>query len=444
LFVFLLILLDNVQAQDSTFKKMKVEFMPNVWMMQNFEKEEPISLPSVIKDNRNFSQNFPVNLDQISDNPLRHGALYFELKTVFRYADKVKLNLDLYAEHRGSSYGLFDKNSLQVIPVFDIEAKDTIEIFQKSLKLTGEAGYFLNEKLNEGATIDNVDAEGFRVGVELDKWFLKGIVYGDFSNGIGLQLDDVYALTLTKKFGKKDSSAIGISFAEYKKLQPFINNYILGVFGHTQFRKLNLYAELNFRLDDVQQLFYNRGELAYTEKMAALIGANYNYCKNRFSFSTNFEARYYGAIFNEDYFDYRLRYRNIDGGNYANTVGKFIYPLRKFDTPFSQWSVYTEYAGSHVFSLCFRGQAKYDLAEKFFLHLAYDLNYIYANNVVFTPNVSSSFLYPFFTASINYRFIKEAEVGFIFTNKGMNLDISYPTQYLFTNPLFGIKLMTHF
>ncbi len=438
------LLFGHLQAQDSTSQNIRISFVPNVWMQQNFESDQTVNLPSLIRNQRWGQQVWQTSSDAISDNPLRHGALYFECNTQLQYKNKLKLNLDLFAEQRGASYGLFDKSNLLIFPVFSIEGKDTIEIVKHSIKLSGKAGYFLNEQLNEGATIFNVDAEGWKIGVELNKWFLEGTLYADFSNGIGLQLDDVYALSLRKVFGKKDSSCIGISYAEFKKLPWLNNNYLGSLFGHLQFANLKLYAELSCRLDNTRNNNYYTIENKLTQKMAALLGASYAWKKNGFSFMGVFEARYFGAIYNEEYFDFRLRYRDPNGGSYANSVGKYIYPLRKFDRPFSQWSVYTEYIGSQVFSLNCRGAMKQHLAEKLNLQIEYDINYINARNYDNSVDPFSSFVYPFFTASVNYQLMKEAEVGFILTNKAMNLDISYPTHYLLQNPVFGLKLMTHF
>src|SRR4029079_3414122 len=89
----------------------------------------------------------------------------------------------------------------------------------------------------------------------------------------------------------------------------------------------------------------------FSKKSALLIGIKFSGENKKFSHSLKAEARYYGYLFNFDYYNWDTvlyrRPRTDINSNYANTVGPYLYPLRKFDTPFIQWAVFTEYTGSN-------------------------------------------------------------------------------------------------
>ncbi|MCW3093110.1 MAG: hypothetical protein JWP81_4179 [Ferruginibacter sp.] len=437
-------------SQDSLYKPIKFRLSANMWMQQNFEHNSRVSMPAFIKDLRSPSV-LALNFDSLTDNPLKHGATYIVINSSATYHNKLTLNLDLYAEQRGASYGLFSKNNLLLYPVMSIEGRDSFKISNRNIVYRAKIGMFLNEKMDEGLTIYNVDAQGLKLSFEKKKWSMEYSIYGDFYGGIGLNIDDIYAVAVKRKLGRTDSAEIGFSFNDNK--QPWWtlkNNFTLNVFGYKKFSNAKIYAQLGYRpVDDQLSIF--RASSALSEKVASVLGFEYRYVAGGFKFMNTLEARYYGSIFNERYFDFHLRYRKPAKDMYemyGNTVGEYLYPLRKFDTPFSQWAVYTEYIFQNVFSINLRGSLNRDLGQKTSLKILYDLNYIRSSdNFPAGPaeaNASSTYLYPFFTASISYKIIREVETSFLLTNRSMNLDISYPTHYLLSRPRFGAKLTTSF
>jgi hypothetical protein len=127
---------------------------------------------------------------------------------------------------------------------------------------------------------------------------------------------------------------------------------------------------------------------------------------------------------------------------YNNTIGKYLYPIRKFDTPFSQWSVFTDYLGYNVFGASVTGNIAYKTSKKFSFHVDYDINGIYAKrDKIFddpSPRISS-FIYPFFKTAIRYYPTKEGYISFFVANRTMNLDLGYPTQYLLRKPFAAVE-----
>jgi hypothetical protein len=217
----------NSFAQDSLPKKIKFEFGGKVWMQWNnnllFSK---VSMPSYIKESRRqTTYSIPVNFDSITDNPLRHGATYFVVKSTASFKNKVKLNVDLYGEHRGVSYGLFSRKNMLLYPVFNIEGMDSIKLFKTNFIFHGKVGMLLDERMDEGLTIYNIDAQGLKLGIKRNKWSFLYTIYGDFYNGIGLNIDDLDAFSFKRKIGKKDSTELGVSINYNKRVREGIVNY---------------------------------------------------------------------------------------------------------------------------------------------------------------------------------------------------------------------------
>ncbi len=444
LFLVLTVTQFDAFTQDS-LKRIKFSISADIWMQKNHEATSVVSMPSAIKNIRQNATTLPTSFDSLTDNPLFHGATYVAIRSASTFKNKFTLNFDLYAEQRGSSYGLFNKNNTLLFPVFNIQGKDTFNFSKTSLTLDGKAGMFLNEKLDEGLTIYNIDVQGVKLTFQQGKWLTEATVYADLNQGIGLNIDDLYSVALKRKLSSNDSAEVGISFTYNKQLNrntPLRSNLLYNVFAHKKNLNSKIYSQLGFRPGND---FDFRVSNSIAEKIAGLLGVECNYLKNGVEFNAIAEARYYGAIYNEGYFDFKLRYRNPANSifeMYANTVGNYLYPLRKLQTPFSQWAVFTEYYYSNTFSLNVRGNLNIDVRKKITAGLMYDINFIRAkDNFNGLDNFhTSSFLYPFFTASINYKLIKEVNISLLLTNQSMNLDLSYPTCYLLTHPRFGFRL----
>jgi hypothetical protein len=451
-FFYLIFVSTNSFAQYSLPKKIKFELGGKVWMQWNNNLFSKVSMPSYIKEFRKqTTYSVPTNFDSITDNPLRHGATYIAIKSSATFKNKVKLNLDLYAEHRGVSYGIFNRKSLLLYPVFSVEGMDTFKLFNNNFQFYGKAGMLLDEKMDEGLTIYNIDAQGFKLGISKNKWSFLYTIYGDFYGGIGLNIDDIDAFSFKRKIGKSDSAELGVSINYNKRVtEGYVDNVLFNFFGHKYFKHSKVYFQIGYRPMSNNYSFF-RINNGIDKKIATVVGYEKTYSHRNFSITNILEARYYGAMFNEANFDIGIRYREPAQNEYelyGNTVGKYLYPLRKYETPFSQWAAYTEYEGNSIFALNLRGKINEELSKKIGVNVAYDLNYINAKNNFLYPSinqpVTSSFFYPFFTASINYKIIENVETSLILTNQSMNLDLSYPTQYLLSRPKFGIRLVANF
>ena len=253
-------------------------------------------------------------------------------------------------------------------------------------------------------------------------------------------IDDIDAIALSRSFGTESNLNIALSvMAAYPPGDKSDNNLHYSLFVSTDNEKLSFFAQAGFQSSSNKGNIYDRG---IRQQSAFVAGAEYHFTHKRFSSFATAEARYYGSSLNFSCFGKGLLYRDSSAGLVANTVGDYLYPLRKYETPFSQWGVFAQYFTCDVIGLTLRGNMAYTTSSKTEASLDYDLNFISAteNKSYNSRDEKSSFLYGFFTAAFYHKPVPGLKGGFIITNKGMNLNKSYPTFYLFTMPYIGFRI----
>jgi hypothetical protein len=447
--LFILIFPLLVAAQDSSLKKVKFTAGFETLARQHlYPPYRSTTLqPAVIRSYRNAITRLPINYDTVTDNPFRHGAMYMAIKTTTVYKNKIRLNADIYGEYRGFSYGTFNtNNNLVLYPVLSVQVNDTIRVGKESFLAEARIGQFLDEHLDEGIMIYNIDLQGTRVSLRHHNSRIGLTIYGDMSNAIGLEVDDLKALSYEYLFNN-DSARIGASWViaappgHRAKYHTYFN-----LFGRTTTRNgIGLYAEFSYNTF-VKGIF--EGLRSFHKMIGVVAGAEHTMEKKRLWLNNRIELRYYGATYNLLHHDFNFRYRdsaNNDLEMYGNTVGEYLYPLRKFDTPFSQWAVFTEYIGHTMGAAAINGEFGYRIHPKLDWRLAYDLNAIWSRlDETFDAGPlkkrTSFFVYPFFKAAVSYTPLKECHFTMFITNKSMNLDLSYPTHYLNRRVFWGGEL----
>ena len=442
LFLILNCLILNSFCQDTSKKRMNFSIRAELWGTQIFEPlNAPVRMPENIRYRRSNSINAPSAFYTSTDNPLKHGAYYGCIKTITSFSPAIKVKVDIYGEHRGVSYGAFNTKNIIVYPVIYVEGKDSFFLFKEKVIIDGKAGHFLDERLEEGLLIYNIDAQGIQANLTKGKWKFSYSLYGDFYNGIGLNIDDLHAVTIKRTFRANANTVLGGSLNAIAP--PYLkksNNLVWTSFGSHTIKRGAIYAQIGYRNRNKENLNFKKGLTAQT---GFVIGGKVRYEFKQFSFNNQTEFRFYGESFNANHFSNELRYRqplNIQP-LYANTIGNYLFPLRKSDTPFSQWPVFTEYQGLNVAAISFVGNVKYQISPKTEINLEYDINQIIAGrDTAYMNRTANNFLYPFFTFGFFYTPVKSIKAGLIATNKGMNLDISYPTFYLYKTPYLGIKM----
>ena len=66
-----------------------------------------------------------------------------------------------------------------------------------------------------------------------------------------------------------------------------------------------------------------------------------------------------------------------------------------------------------------------------------DINALYAEGL-------APFVYPFYTIGLGWQPDERTNIAVIMTNRGMNLDLHYPTLYLYKHPFFGYTMTRTF
>lgn len=402
------------------------------------------SMPAFIKRLREDFNTLPVGLDTMTDAPHRHGAVYVVLKTTTHVFNRIQFNADLYGEYRGYSYGSFSESNTVVYPVLNISFRDSFRIKNKPLVLHAETGQFLNGIMDEGLMIYNMDLLRTTVTLRYGNYQLSGTDYADMNNSVNLNIDDLVHVSFTRFFNN-DRMRVGASWV-IAPPYPFIVGYhtYISLFGRITTHKNNAYyGQISYNTSHNKNNDVYKG---FDRQMAALVGVEHHFSSKRFSIENKTELRYYGLTYNSFHYDPYLRYRKPAYDPemmYDNTIGKYLYPIRKFNTPFSQWSVFTEYQHHNLFAASLTGNMSYRTSQKICFLLNYDINGIYARpdkiSAVMYTDEASQFIYPFFKAAVRYYPIEEGYISFFVANKTMNLDISYPTHYLMRKPFAGIE-----
>lgn len=446
LFSFCLLFFSSgLYSQSADSSRISCKIKAEAYGEHHFYRSIRSSMPKAIRELRRHNNTLPVSVDTVTDNPMPHAVMYAAVKTVTRIGGKVELKADLYGEYRGFSYGSFNDNNTVVYPVLSASVRDSFTINRDFLKLHADVGQFLDVKIDEGLMIYNLDLQRLRTVFRYKNSQFTASLYADLFNGIGLGVDDLRHFAYTH-FLNKDRAAIGFSYVmAAPPFAPLKYHTYLNAFAHVYGRNgAYYYGQVGFTQGFRRQDIFDTYKGA-NRQIAAVAGMEHRLTIKRFFITNKTEVRYYGHAYNAFHSDMSLRYRKPATSPeemYNNTIGKYLYTLRKFITPFSQWAVFTEYAGYNLFAVSLTGNANYRLSEKFAANLNYDVNGIFAmldKDFYVTDKRRSYFVYPFFKIAIQYIPIKEASVSLFITNKTMNLDLGYTSHYLTQKPFMGIS-----
>ena len=394
--------------------------------------ENNLLLPKDIIKTR--QKNYPnYNPERSLDNPLLHSAFYVDLMGHVKITDSTIIDFNLLAEHRGLSYGVYNTENVILMPQFRIHGHETLPILNRQVSLHGDFGNKRKASIHEGLVIYNIDVQGIDFNLSYKKLNFRIFHISDLKQGIGLNIDDAidYILSLDRlKIGDNWHSDIRIGgFAEFSA------NRYEGVKLSTGFyntRKLRLYTQGAITTGE------NSNGKLIKENMAILVGAKKSIKTKKIKIKGKAEYRFYGGRFNKGFKNTSPKYRKSNSGQtFGGTIGKTLYPIYAYNRTFSQWAVFTEYQtenDKNVSALSLTCETSYNLFSHLFIKLSLDINHILLEN-------SKSFTYPFYTSSLIWEFMKGNYFSILATNKGMNLDVSYPTFYLFKKMNYGFSFV---
>ena len=297
----------------------------------------------------------------ITDNPLYHGAGYFDLAADVHPIDGAALHAELVAEGRGWSYGVNDTRNLIAFPRYRISLDTSLTVCGEKFGISLIAGDMLNVRFDEGLTIYNMNIQGSIIGLRwrsLRYYFRKA---GDMFAGIGLNVDDADLATVALEdvplFGDWQG---GISVGDFYYPQvpgysQFFSSTSLATPRSRLIASVGLeesgYSVAGYLADSALGLrLYAQGALRsstsgdYPISRSAFVGGVHSLgTVGGLQWDGRLEYRYYGGLFNSGFKNSGVYYRDTSRDTYANSIGSHLYSMTQWENPFSQWAVFTEY-----------------------------------------------------------------------------------------------------
>lgn len=422
------------QNLDSILHKIDFNFSSKSILLKPTINQD-VTIPNALIGKRVPYQTLPIHpINQETDNPLNHGSTELSFDFIAEIAKGYNIKAGLVLEHRGASYGAFN-NNIVAYPIYELDFRDTFKTISYQL----EGGTFFNKQINNGLLIQNTNFQGGKANVKWNSLSFNVNYIGDLYNGIGLRIDELFDVGIHKELAfQKSKTTLGIGLYDLVMVQyRQKHNFIPHISVRHESRAFSFYSESAYRFMDIDQLSTNPNspKLTIKDKLSFLAGAEY---KNKMKgMHSKIEFRYYGRGFNFAFInDVDYRDENL-GDIYSNTIGKQLYPLRSYQHHFNQWNVYTEYQGKSVYGINLFHEQKIKLHKFFSINLLFDGNIILAQD-------EKPFFYPFFETSLDYSPSKLITLSALTTNRGMNLDLHYPSLYLYKYPYIGFKVTSHF
>ncbi len=413
-----------VLAQDSTQWKINYDFEASALHLNHLFTSEEILIDPVIYRKRRSNNIFRPRREFVSDNPNFHTASYIGIKLGTSFRQKYQFQSNLFFEHRGASYGSNDRDNIVWFPQLQFSAKDTFLILKKKIIMEAQAGNFVQAQINNGLKIYNLDYQGINFKISHRNFFFEYHQVGDLSNQIGLDLEEYIHLSLgfeNKKFRfifsqNRNLTGDPFSFESYWDSDVSFNYFFN--------EKDEIYFQYGHRYSD---------KFSLAENGAFVLGAKYSIIHNeKIQWKINPSLRYYSANYNQGHYNPNFTYRDPNKGLYANTAGRFLYPLRNYYYNFDQWAVHTEYQGEDIYSLGLKTEFDLKLWEKIHIKTNVETLSIHRENEFYTNY--------FYVIDLYYTIRKDFQLGLIMSNKTYNLDASFQTFYMMKEPMLGVHL----
>jgi len=395
-----------------------------------------VDAPSYIRENYYTPTN-------AGDEPLVHGATYFDVGSQF-HLNGFSLDTRLIAEHRGQSYGVYDLEAIDVYPKILVGIDTSLSLFGHRLGAAISVGNYDDVRLQQGLTMYNLDVQGSRWSVSLDRLSFTYQKLADLQYWIDLNQNDGNNYSI-----KLDSVPLPEHLAvtlEYSASVPTgVVPYYSSMLGRDLTDVENASDSYSLRL------MHPSGIAAYAEygirnvngpdNKAYLIGASYTLNVPWISLSTHAEYRYYGALFNLGFYEPSQSIYDSSTQTYYTYSStryqlgnRYLYPIELYDRPFGRWAIFTDYQGLNVSGLTFYADLKVPIYSGLFFKGLLDWNQI-------TAQGQAPFVYPFYVWGFGWQPFSGVSFLYSFTNRTMNLDRAYPTLYLYTSSTSEMRMM---
>ncbi|MDT3739070.1 MAG: hypothetical protein RO257_06155 [Candidatus Kapabacteria bacterium] len=380
-----------------------------------------------------------INLQNVGDSPLWHGIGWIEFNTQYKNYG-FNICADLIGEHRGMSYGVFDKNNIIVFPRILLGFDSSFVLFGQKFNAGVSVGHFSDKRIMEGLQIYNMDWIGNEFYLKWNHLKLSHNTIGDLMYWIGLNIGDASIWTLTiEDVNLFDDYKIDVKYCYFGEDKQFLyqdnyDNFIKSYSNNLSFaitkNDVKIYSEIGFRNEIPNQedkLKYRTGFLA---------GVDYKFKNENIGLKLNAEYRFYGYQFNLGFRDTTIdKYSTSYVGE---TISRNFYPIYLYDRqPLSQWALFTDYQHKNVSGISLIADIDWYFYDKFILFGEFDINIINASN-------EEAFIYPLYRTGIGFQPLDGTNIKLSLTNKEMNLNKHYPTMYLISAPMVMLSLNYNF
>ena len=429
IFVFLLFLISWLNSYSQVFhtKSRKVDLTVNTEVKQLYQNRQKNYIAKCVDPINDIWRNH----DTLPFyTPFMHNSIYFGVGLGVNYKEKYELHFTSYFEQRSWSFGINNNSLNTVFSRFMLVGNDTITIGDKIIPIYFEVGDLYNEdEFDFGIRAYNIDAQGIVSSVSYKKVEFKMLYIADMAASVGLNIDEYFRLKLLYKLRDNHgvSSEVGVSsdFIQIANL-PENEKFSYGVFYRTGVFR-NLY--FSFISDIVSTNDISSSDIA----LSAYLHYNASLGKSIIILQPKF--KYYGSSILEShyskYLDYPYRYRSSLS---SSNQGVFLYPLKNYFRPVSQWALYTEYRGlGDIYSFELLASWEWDIYKSLSHKLDVELINIHRETAVH----GNSYTYLFYTSFLYIELFKDFDVGIYISNKQMNLDVQYQTFYQMKYPFFG-------
>lgn len=371
-----------------------------------------------------------------TDDPLFHGAFSLSFHVHSQITKSISLEGRAVFEDRGFSYGAYNPEIMAIFPQIKLKYHKGFLLKNDSLILKFDFGNFVDFRFGEGLTLYNIDLQGDITNLRFKNFNLKFLHVYDLYQSIGLNINDAFHLGLFYEPKYSESASEKMRFrlgVIHVKNTPTSEPPFSDENNNTIDATAALYKKGSFRIYTQESYRYNGYGNDFTKKSSALLGLQFEKNMKRVSFDLRMEARYYGIYYNAWFINTNVYYRNPDKEDMGNFIGTSLYPLERYDRPYSQWAAYTFYNFTSIAGISFQGKCDIPLYKKLSLQIKPDLNYIA------WPD-SIKFFLPFMQAGLYYHEPKKFDIFVGLTNKGMNLDNRYPDFYLYKQPYIYFRI----
>lgn len=365
-----------------------------------------------------------------TDHTLFHLPYYIDFYVKQEIADWVDLDLRAIVEHRGFSYGLGNTKNIALLPQarmnlkknFILKSKDTV--FFKA-----QIGNFNNFESGERLYLYNLDILGNVVNLKYKSWNFELVGIGDLHRNIGLNIyDALFSSIYQIKDVGNNKIKYGFTHGFLSTGLPFdYHNFDLNA-AYFNTDKFRIYAQGSIR----QSSLFIHKNAPIESLFAGVIGFKFNNKWNKQELFTRLEARYFGDFYNSLLINQDVYYRER-ADHYGNTVGEQLYPLYRYDRPHGQWALYTMYYGQKLWAGSFELNYMYSILSYLKLRINLDMHLL-------IPQRLNVFSYGLYEIGAQIQLPQNYQIFMGLSNKGMNLDIHFPTHYVYLEPVLQIKL----